>query len=195
MPVITRKSLPKFAITAETVEEWLTGEFEGSPIEPDAAMARDCALAILNQQREDNDQEPLQRCPKEAAETALSYIQDIAKDWNAELSEENGEEVEAEDDEDSDEGKSIVKHCYKERYRPHHMRNGDEIGKLVSEHVSYKDEDTGKPRIDRDKLEHFAKLNGCWQDAYRLLNAGLARMNCVNRLRAKIRHGHDVVWN
>ena len=48
----------------------------------------------------------------------------------------------------------------------------------------------------RDKLAAFAKANGCWDDKYdKLPNPGLIRMNVLNRLRAKIRKGHKVIWN
>lgn len=47
----------------------------------------------------------------------------------------------------------------------------------------------------RDKLTAFAKANGCWNDKYdKLPNPGLIRMNVLNRLRAKVKKGHQVKW-
>lgn len=54
-----------------------------------------------------------------------------------------------------------------------------------------------KSRIGMDaaKLKAFAVANGCWDDKYETLpNVGLRRMNVVNRLRAKVRKGYQVVW-
>lgn len=49
---------------------------------------------------------------------------------------------------------------------------------------------------DRPQLVTFAKANGCWDDKYsKLPNPGLVRMNVINRLRAKVRKGHKVIWN
>lgn len=177
-------------ITDAAVQEWLTNEFEGSPLEPTAAMARECALAIINEDREENELEPLVRCPKESAETALSYIEDIAKEWNENLKE---EDTDLGEESDEEEGKSLIKAKYKERYRPFRMSCGDEISQLITKHVTVEDED-GK-HVDRDKLEHFAKLNGIWNEAYRHLNAGQARMNVGNRARALVRKGGELVWN
>lgn len=191
MPVLTKKPLPKFAITDETVEAWLTNEFEGSPLAPSLAMAKECALAILNEQREENELEPLVRCPKEAAETTLSYIEDIAKEWNAELADETSDE----EPEDSDEGKSIIKAKYKSRYRPFRMTNGDDIAQQLTAHVKTLEGDDGKLHVDRDKLERFAKMNSCWDPKYVNLNNGMVRLNVGNRLRAKVRKGHEIVWN
>jgi len=186
--------MTKFVITDEAVQEWLTNEFEGSPLEPTLVLARECALAIINEEREEDELELLVRCPKEAAETTLSYIEDIAKEWNKELSEEDESNDSESSDEDSDEGKSIIKAKYKTRYRPFKMTCGDDISQLVTKHVTV---DLGKDgkHVDRSKLEHFAKLNSCWDAKYASLNVGMVRMNVANRLRAKVRHGHEIVWN
>lgn len=48
---------------------------------------------------------------------------------------------------------------------------------------------------DAAALKQFAINNGVWQDKYQdLPNPGLVRMNVVNRLRAKVKAGHEVVW-
>lgn len=50
--------------------------------------------------------------------------------------------------------------------------------------------------MDVTKLKSFATANGVWDDKYASLpNPGLVRMNVVNRLRAKVRKGHAVVWS
>lgn len=182
----------KFAITDEAVEAWIDDELDGSPIVPTPVLARECALAILNEQREEEELEPLVRCPKEAAETALSYIQDIAKDRVEEFDDQEddaSEDLESSDDEEGDEGKSIIKAKYKSRYRPFKMTCGDELSQLISAHV------TIEGHVDRDKLVRFAKINGCWDERYVRMGVGMVRMNVGNRLRAKVRHGHEVIWN
>ena len=201
MPVLKpTKTLPKFAITDETVTEWLENELDGSPIVPTKELARECALAILNAQREEEKLEPLVRCPKEMAETALSYIEDYARDQKAEDADESDDEPsegqdEPEDDEEGEEGgKSIVKRVYKTKYRPHHMTCGDELSGLISAHVIDKDNEDGEPRVNRERLVRFAKLNGCWDERYVRLNVGQVRMNVGNRLRAKVRKGHEIIW-
>lgn len=48
---------------------------------------------------------------------------------------------------------------------------------------------------DDASLKAFAVANGVWDDKYDALpNPGLRRMNIVNRLRAKIKKQHVVVW-
>ncbi len=49
--------------------------------------------------------------------------------------------------------------------------------------------------FDDNEVQAFARVNGCWDDKYlQLPNLGLRRMNIINRLRAKIKHGHEVKW-
>jgi transcription elongation factor Elf1 len=103
---------------------------------------------------------------------------------------------------EDEEGASVVKKLYKTRYKPHKHKNGDDIGKKVSEHVSRHDEEAGGMRIDYDLLVKFAKANGVWDPNYAGLknrdgsrNVGMMRMNVCNRLRGKIRRDkHVVVW-
>lgn len=46
------------------------------------------------------------------------------------------------------------------------------------------------------ELKAFAVANGVWKAEYDVLpNPGLARMNVLNRLRARVRRGEAVVWN
>lgn len=197
MPVLTKTSaVPSkgYAITEDSVREWLEENMEGSPINPDLTLARSCALDILNAQREDNDQEPLVRCPKDTAEAALSYLQDFQEEWNSDDNEDNSD-LGDEPEDDEEEGKSIIKRKYKERYHPHKMTCGDDISQLITAHVMTAEGDDGKPCVDEAKLEHFAKLNGVWQEKYEFLNVGMRRMNIANRLRAKVRHDYEIVWN
>lgn len=99
-----------------------------------------------------------------------------------------------EDGEDEDNGRSVVKKFYKAKYRPHKATCGDELVQLVKAHISVKDDETGETRIDPVKLRRFARANDCWVPAYAGLNIGMQRMNTDNRLRAKVRKGHDIVW-
>lgn len=183
----------EYPITAEAVEQYV--EDNGTENKSDATI-REMALAIINEDRENNDEEPLVRCPKDAFEAVKSYLAEI--DLTGELegdAEGSEDDTDGEDDEGEGEGRSVVKRKYKGRYRPFKMTNGDAIAQQVSDHVSYKDED-GKRRIDTDKLRAFAIANGCWVDTYSHLNAGMQRMNVANRLRARVRKEEDfeIVW-
>lgn len=100
--------------------------------------------------------------------------------------------AEADDDEGESEGRSVVKRTYKQRYRPFKSTCGDELAQLVAGHLKVKTEDG--VRIDTDRLRKFATANDCWQPGYSNLNVGMQRMNVVNRLRAKVKKGHDIVW-
>jgi hypothetical protein len=95
-----------------------------------------------------------------------------------------------EEDEDSGEGRSVVKKLYKTRYRPHHHKNGDELGARLTKAVA---DETGK-KTDPDKLFAFAEANGLWNDRYAALNVGMRRMNIANRARAKVKKGGKLVW-
>jgi len=213
MPILNHKpSLPDYPITDATVVAWVKDELDGSPVVPNRELARECALALLNAKRAEKGIEPLKRCPTDAVDTALSYMEAAAADGEfgdagkakkapkRKMRVEEDDEEEPEDEpvddleEEDDEPKSVIKRKYKERYRPHRMTNGDDTARLVGEHVKFKDED-GKMRVDQEKLEHFAKRNGCWDERYRRLNGGMRRMNIVNRLRAKLRKGHEIIWN
>lgn len=116
--------------------------------------------------------------------------------------EEDGEgeapEVDAEEDgEESDEGKSKVKKKYKKAYRPTKNKNGDELSFLITEHVAERDTDGSvvtPVRTDEDRLKKFATANGVWQAGYANLNVGMRRMNIGNRLRAKVKGGHEIIW-
>lgn len=133
-----------------------------------------------------------------------------AADWAA-LAEEfdliEQEEPEAdEDDSDADQGKSIVKHKYKERYKPTKDKCGDDLSFQINEFVTIED-DAGDKKVSKKLLRAFAEANGCWVPSYGSLvsrtggwNAGMARMNVANRLRAKIRQAakaeteFKIVW-
>jgi hypothetical protein len=122
------------------------------------------------------------------AESAPAAAPDVEADEDILLGSEEDEDADEEE-----EGKEIVKKKYKERYRPHHMTCGDELAQLISAHVAVEGED-GTSRIDVTKLRAFARANGCWDPKYAHLNVGMQRMNIANRLRAKVRKGHEVVW-
>ena len=106
------------------------------------------------------------------------------------------EDDEDDDDEDDDEKKSssIVKSKYKERYKPTDMTCGDDLSGRLRKHLVVYAADGKTQTIDRQKLIKFAKANGVWDPRYLDLNSGMVRMNVANRLRAKVRKGHVVLW-
>ncbi len=100
------------------------------------------------------------------------------------------------------EGNSIVKAKYRQLYRPHKNSNGDELSQQLREYLVTEGEDGGEA-IDAAKLVRFAKANECWVESYAslktasgALNVGQIRMNCGNRLRAKLRKDSEytVKW-
>ena len=122
------------------------------------------------------------------------------------------EEIEADDaeaeleDEEPTGDRSVVKAKYKKAYKPHKDKNGDELSFRINDHVSKLDKD-GETRISLALLRKFAEANGCWNPSYASLrsrtgdwNAGMARMNVANRLRAKIRRAKadgeefEIIW-
>lgn len=110
---------------------------------------------------------------------------------------EGGEDQDEEDEDDGAEGsKSIIKRKYKTKYRPFKQTNGDDLVQSIATHLkTLTNPNTGKPMVDPAKLEKFARLNNVWQDGYAYLNVGMRRLNVGNRLRAKVRKGHEIVWN
>lgn len=98
------------------------------------------------------------------------------------------------DEEGEDDGRSVVKKAYKRAYKPFKSKCGDDLSKLISAHLQFKDED-GRVRTDEAKLEAFAKANDCWVNEYRFLNVGMRRMNVANRLRGKVKKGGEVIWS
>lgn len=110
---------------------------------------------------------------------------------------EDGEEGDEDDEDDNGEGegKSIVKRKYRTKYKPHKSTCGDALARQIREEFMIKkDPDTKKLSIDWPKFVRFARANDCWAPEYAHLNHGMARMSIVNRLRAKIRKKHAVVW-
>lgn len=114
-----------------------------------------------------------------------------AKRKSAKSGDADGEDA----DEDGEEkpSKSIIKRKYRERYKPHDMTCGDNWAAKFSDAVTMLD-DAGELKISPALLRDFAKANDCWVPAYRSLNVGMQRMNIGNRLRAKIRKGHEPVF-
>lgn len=114
-----------------------------------------------------------------------------AETWAA-LCDEQDIEIEGQDDAEGDdeegETKSIVKPKYRALYRPHKNTNGDGLAAQLRDYLTYEDDETGETRIDGALLKRFAVANGCWVESYSSLkNVGMRRMNCANRLRAKLR--------
>jgi hypothetical protein len=107
---------------------------------------------------------------------------------------EQDDDEQDDEDQDEDQDNSIVKQKYKTRYKPFRMTCGDDLAQAISAHVKEMDDEAGAPRIDPVKLKRFAQANGVWDPKYVNLNVGMRRMNCANRLRAKVRKGHVVVW-
>jgi hypothetical protein len=105
----------------------------------------------------------------------------------------NAEEADTEAEE-AVESHSIIKSRYKIRYRPFKMTCGDDLSSQISKHVTFKDPETDEFRIDRDRLRQFADANEVWTASYEWLNSGQMRMNIGNRLRARVRKGHEVIW-
>lgn len=112
---------------------------------------------------------------------------------DADVEEETAESDEDEEGEGEEGGKSVVKKKYKTKYKPFKMTCGDDLSQLISAHVKRKN-DEGKMRIDPVILKKFAQANGVWDPNYANLNVGMRRMNIANRLRAKVKEGHEVVW-
>jgi hypothetical protein len=88
---------------------------------------------------------------------------------------------------------SVVRNSYKLKYQPHGATCGDDLAYRLREDLKTIGDD-GEERIDLERLLAFAIANDCWVSTYARLNPGMQRMNVVNRLRAKVRKGHEVVW-
>src|SRR5215470_6226648 len=120
-------------------------------------------------------------------------VEDDDEEDEEEGADEEADDVEDDEEAEAEEGKSVVKRKYKTRYRPFKMTCGDDLARLVSEHIQVEGED-GELRVDHKKLYRFAVANACWVSSYKDLNIGMQRMNVVNRLRARVRHGHEIKW-
>lgn len=130
----------------------------------------------------------------------------LADAWDAALDVLEGSEDDTDDfvaDEDrgdsdeDDKGKSVVKRKYKTAYKPFKQTCGDELSQLITRHLrTLKDPDTGRMRIDPDKLRKFAKANGVWDDKYAKLNVGMRRMTIGVRLRGRVKKDKDfqIAW-
>lgn len=138
---------------------------------------------------------------KKANKAARRAEVEAHSEEEAELDDEDGE------DSDAEQSKSIVKAKYKALYKPHKDKSGDDLSFEINKHCSRENAETGEMRIDRKALEKFAKANDCWVASYGSLvargggwNAGMARMNVANRLRAKVRRAkkddeiYEIVW-
>lgn len=202
----TAKKARKFGIELRVVENevecWKDGALLASA--PAGNVALDRAVAKLNGSAEPKPGLLSRIFSRKSKTVATDEISDDdgeedeadeadAEDEDSEERQLEAEEVD-EDEPESDEGASVVKRKYKTRYRPFKMTCGDELAKLISDHVSSEGDD-GEVRIDRVKLRRFALANGVWDPKYAHLNIGMQRMNVANRLRAKVRKGHEIVWN
>jgi hypothetical protein len=71
-------------------------------------------------------------------------------------------------------------------------------GSVIPADYDYQPDDLAarvrKANFDGPSFIRFAKQNGVWDAKYDKLNAGMQRMNCLNKLRAKVRAGHKVIW-
>lgn len=137
--------------------------------------------------------------PKAALKAAIEMIEERAYENECEFDEalESFEEDNAQEGDEGDEGetKSIIKHKYRVAYKPHKYTCGDEITVMVRE--KFMTVDTGennRKNMNMKAFIRFAKANDCWSDSYSALNNGMQRMNVVNRLRAKVKKGIEIVW-
>lgn len=137
-----------------------------------------------------------------------------AADWAALAEEqeliETEELVDPEDDEDdsdAEQGKSIVKSKYKERYKPTKDKCGDDLSFKINEFVTVEDEETGEKKVSKKLLRAFAEANEAWTSRYGNFinrvgtwNSGMALMCVNNRIRAKVRQAkkadgeYKIVW-
>lgn len=85
--------------------------------------------------------------------------------------------------------RSIVKRHYRRLYAPNDRSCGDTMARDLRDHL-FPDGET----LDFARLVRFAKANDCWVDSYARLNPGQVRMNVGNRLRAKVKKGHEIAW-
>jgi len=96
-------------------------------------------------------------------------------------------------DEEEKVSRSIVSAKYRQRYRPHDDRCGDELANAISEAICSPDE-KGRMRVDMDKLRRLGEANGIDAERWSHLNVGQKRMCLGNVLRAKARKGVEIVW-
>lgn len=181
----TLKKAKKFGIHLEQVVDEFEASKDGETLASamSASVALEQAIAALGG-------DATQEKPKRAAKRSAKKVETKPL---LEDDEEDGEDDEGDEEQEESGGASIVKKKYKKRYRPFHMKCGDELSGLISNHVGYEDE-AGEWKVDPAKLKRFAKANGCWVEDYKHLNIGQQRMNIGNRLRPLVRKGHDIVW-
>jgi hypothetical protein len=103
-------------------------------------------------------------------------------------------EPEPEEGEEEKKTSSIIKAKYKDKYKPTDMTCGDDLATQIREHIVEYSTDGKTEVVNKTKLKKFAQANGCWDPRYENLNVGQQRMNIGNRLRAKVRKGHEVKW-
>ncbi len=102
-------------------------------------------------------------------------------------------EAHASDEQNDDEApasRSVVPMVYKARYKAHQNSCGDELATRLRDYL--RDPDTQE--VSFVKLHAFAVANDCWVERYHQLNIGQQRMNVGNRLRAKVKKGHQTLW-
>lgn len=162
----------------------------------DPKDALDLAIAALKDEQPKAPRKARAAKPRRVVEGAGDEGAGDEGDGDAEDAEGLSDEELGLDDEDAeDDSHSVVKPKYRTKYRPHKMTNGDDLAQLIrKQFMTRKDPDTNKLLLDWPKFRAFAAANGCWQANYGRVNHGLARMSVVNRLRAKVRKGHKIVW-
>src|SRR5262249_15773454 len=85
--------------------------------------------------------------------------------------------------------RSIVKARYRREYAKTDRHCNDDIAVTLREYL-FDDE-----VLNFRRLVEFAKENDCWKDEYARLNPGQIRMNVGNRLRNRIKKGHQPIFH
>lgn len=145
-----------------------------------AKSALETALLVLGITKPKTERKPRAAKPKKTSKRKSRKSSD-------------DEDGEGEGDEDDGETKSVIKPKYRTKYQPHKMTNGDALANRLRKTFHVKNED-GKDTVDWPRFIEFAKANEVWVPSYLKLNPGMRRMNVINRLRAKVRNDHKIVW-
>ncbi len=182
----TQARAAKFGITLNVSENEVEASKDGCILAsaPQANVALDTAIAAIERSHNEND------------ETFEGEGQDDAESVDASDIDETIEQAMAPTEgAEPKPSRSVIKPTFRDRYKEHGGNCGDDLAQLLSKHVTVSDND-GKSRVDMAKLKALVKLNGLeWKPEYDVLNPGLIRMTCANRLRALSRRGKTIIWN
>jgi hypothetical protein len=202
----TAKRAKSYGLTLDRVENEFVVYLDGGVLatHPSASVALDQAIKRMDGGVLD-DQPPAHQANAVDTPVAENKPGRARKQKVARKQKDNQDEQKVEDDfednRDANEGEidqeedlpsSVVKAVYKARYRPFQQTCGDDLAMQLIDYLA--PTDGSGERIDLNKLREFAEANGCWVGGYAHLNPGMQRMNVVNRLRAKVRKGHEIVW-